>query len=125
MNLLRKSVLTIIKVTAFDLKIKHHFTHGNFLLNTYNHKGYWYYGKRRESNTIKIFKNWIKPDDYVLEVGGHIGYFTTFFADLVGKNGRVDVFEPSEINLKYLTQNISYLPPELKERVSIVVTTQP
>lgn len=120
MRLLRKIALLILKITAFDKIIKHHFTKNKFLLNTYNHKGYWYFGAKREQNTIKQFQDWIKPNDYVLEIGGHIGYFTTFYADIVGVNGKVDVFEPSEINTKYLIKNIEFLQPELQQIVTLV-----
>lgn len=120
MGLLRKTVLKIIKATAFDAAIKHHFTKSKFLLNTYNHKGYWFYGKKREEETIRMFQSWIKPNDYVLEIGAHIGYFSTFYAHLVGKDGKVDVFEPSEKNARYLEQNIRFLPKELGNIVTVV-----
>jgi FkbM family methyltransferase len=108
MQLLRKPMLAALKLTSFDLAIKHHLTNNKFLLNTYNHKGYWFYGAKREQNTVNVFREWINPGDYVLEIGGHIGYFTTFFASLVNDNGKVDVFEPSDANLKYLNRNIAF-----------------
>lgn len=120
MSLIRTIILKLLKATAFDTKIKHHFTKNKFLLNTYFHKGYWYYGAKREENTIKQFKTWIKPNDFVLEIGGHIGYFTTFYANIVGRNGKVDVFEPSEKNAKYLNSNVNFLPTQLKKIVTIV-----
>lgn len=119
-NFLRKSVLKILKATARNIVINHHFTHSKFCLNSYNHKGYWYYGKKREKETVKVFQKWITNNDYVLEIGGHIGYFTTFYASLVGKNGKVDVFEPSETNLFYLKKNINFLPEDIKKNVSVV-----
>ena len=120
MKLLRKMVLKLLKATAFDTTIKHHHTNGKFFLNSYSHKGYWYHGANRESNTVKIFNSWIKPGDFVLEIGGHIGYFTTFYAAKVGKNGKVDVFEPSDKNAKYLHRNINFLPADLKNIVTVV-----
>ncbi|HMI07335.1 MAG TPA: FkbM family methyltransferase [Flavobacterium sp.] len=120
MGLLRKIILKIVKATAIDTAIKHHYTKHKFLLNTYNHKGYWYHGANREANTIKIFQDWIKPGDYVLEIGAHIGYFSTLYADLVGKDGKVDVFEPSEKNAKYLERNIKFLPNGLNNIVTVV-----
>jgi FkbM family methyltransferase len=120
MNLLRKTILAALKITAFDLKIIHPLTHKKFILNTYSHKGYWYYGLKREEKTVKVFKKWIKPNDYVLEIGGHIGYFTTFFADLVGVNGKVDVFEPSDINLFYLDKNIKLQNQQDCQNISII-----
>ena len=120
MSILRKIVLKVIKLTAFDTTIKHHFTNAKFLLNTYNHKGYWYFGAKREENTIKQFQSWIKPGQYVIEIGGHIGYFSTFYADLVGINGKVDVFEPSQKNIKYLKKNINFMHKNFSEIVSVI-----
>jgi FkbM family methyltransferase len=85
--MIRKLVLKALKATAFDTSIKHHFTNYKFLLNTYSHKGYWYYGKKREEETIDVFQKWVHKNDYVLEIGGHIGYFTTFYVQIVGDNG--------------------------------------
>jgi FkbM family methyltransferase len=118
--MIRKLVLKALKATAFNTSIKHHFTNYKFLLNTYSHKGYWYYGKKREEETINVFQKWVSKNDYVLEIGGHIGYFTTFYAKMVGNDGKVDVFEPSEKNLYYLRKNISNLPNGLSKNVTIV-----
>ncbi|RZJ70850.1 FkbM family methyltransferase [Flavobacterium sp.] len=120
MGLLRKTALKILKTTAFDTAITHHFTKRKFFLNSYNHKGYWYYGANREGDTISIFQKWVKPGDYVLEIGGHIGYFTTFYANIAGKAGKVDVFEPSEKNAKYLVKNVAALPDGIRENVTLV-----
>jgi FkbM family methyltransferase len=117
---IRISFLKILKKFAFDTTIKHHLTRSNFLLNTYTHKGYWFYGKKREENTIRLFREWISSKDYVLEIGGHIGYFTIFFISLVGKDGKVDVFEPSEENLKYLEPNISRSIAGLNPQISVI-----
>ena len=119
MEIIRKTVLKLVKMTAFDTTIKHHHTKKKFLLNTYSHKGYWFHGANREANTVKIFQSWIKPGDFVLEIGAHIGYFSTLYADLVGANGKVDVFEPSEKNAKYLEQNIKFI-GDLSNIVTVV-----
>jgi hypothetical protein len=49
---MRKIILFILKNIKFDFKLKHHYTGFNFLLNSYYHKGYWYYGSKREYSTI-------------------------------------------------------------------------
>ena len=120
MHPVRKIALKLLKLTAVDIKIKHHLTKYKFLLNTYHHKGYWYYGKKRKEKTIKVFKSAIKPNSFVLEIGGHIGYFTTFFAQLVGEGGKVVVFEPGNENLKYLNSNVKLLPVELQKAITVV-----
>jgi FkbM family methyltransferase len=120
MGMIRKIALKVLKATAFDTTIKHHFTKRRFMLNSYKHKGYWYYGANREAETIRVFQSWIKPGQYALEIGGHIGYFTTFYANLVQSGGKVDVFEPSAENRRYLEKNISLLPGKLSEIVTVV-----
>ena len=44
--------------------------------------------------------------DNVLEVGGHIGYVTQVFEDLVGDQGRVFVAEPTPKSRFYLKKNV-------------------
>jgi FkbM family methyltransferase len=118
--MIRYFFLKLLKLTEFDFSIKHHYTGFDFYLNSYTHKGYWFYGRKREKNTINLFFEIIKPNYYVVEIGGHIGYFTTLFANLVGENGKVDVFEPSKTNIIYLSRNIKNLPLGLSKIISIV-----
>ena len=54
----------------------------------------------------KIVKNEIKPNDVVIDIGAHIGYFTLLFAKLVGPEGKVFSFEPEPKNFELLTKNI-------------------
>lgn len=103
---IRKLVLSFLKLTSKDISIRHHFTGNLFLLNSYKHKGYWYFGKKREQNSMKIFSEIIKPGMNVLEIGGHIGYLTTYYSSIVGPSGKVVVFEPGKNNLKYLYSNV-------------------
>jgi FkbM family methyltransferase len=117
---MRKVILFILKNLKFDFKLKHHYTGFSFLLNSYYHKGYWFYGSKREYSTIQKFFNIIKSGDYVIEIGGHIGYFSTLFSKIVDSDGKLDVFEPSLENLKYLKQNASFLPNKLFNRISII-----
>lgn len=54
----------------------------------------------------EIVKNEIKPNDVVIDIGAHIGYFTLLFAKLVGPEGKVFSFEPEPKNFELLTKNI-------------------
>ena len=54
----------------------------------------------------EIVKNEIKPNDVVIDIGAHIGYFTLLFAMLVGPNGKVFSFEPEPKNFELLKKNI-------------------
>jgi FkbM family methyltransferase len=110
MSLIRKLVLKTLKTFNRDIKIKHHYTGDEIKLSLYQHKGYWYYGKNREVDTINLFKKYIKEGDYIIEVGGHIGYMSLIFRSLVKDTGSVVVFEPSQENLKYLKINTNKYP---------------
>ncbi len=44
----------------------------------------------------------IRPGDCVWDVGANVGYYTLRFADLVGNDGRVIAFEPSQDNFARL-----------------------
>lgn len=108
---LRVIALPILKKFSFDVTIKNHWVPSAKLkLNTFKHKGYWYHGKSREYDTMVIFKDLINEDNFVVEVGGHIGYISIFFNHLVGNNGNLVVFEPGTNNLPYITENIKNAP---------------
>jgi FkbM family methyltransferase len=47
----------------------------------------------------------VKAGDHVIEIGGHIGYITMYFSELVREAGLVTVFEPGPNNLPYLRRN--------------------
>ena len=63
---------------------------------------------------MSLFKKLINKGDTVIEVGGHIGYISLYFSNLIGKEGMVYVFEPGINNLPYLKNNV-------KEKCNIVV----
>lgn len=107
-SLFRRAVLKFFrKVNPGDINIQHHWTGDKFNLHSFKHKGYWWHGKKREQETIKRFHRLINADDIVVEVGGHIGYFSVLYAKLVGAKGRVFVFEPGDNNLPYLRRNLA------------------
>jgi FkbM family methyltransferase len=107
-SLLRRIFIPFFKrVNAGDIKIKHHYTGESFFLHSFKHKSYWYHGKNREVKSMQLFERLIDTDNIVLEIGGHIGYLTTFFASCVGHKGEVFVFEPGINNYPYLEKNVS------------------
>jgi FkbM family methyltransferase len=89
-----------------DITIRHHYTGERMTLHSFKHKGYWYYGKRRESESMALFARLVRPGDTVIEVGGHIGYLSLYYVQLVGPNGHVIVFEPGPNNLPYARANL-------------------
>ena len=73
---------------------------------------------RREaiSNFIREFRVWqrpltafcerfLRPGDVAVDVGAHIGYFATVFANAVGAEGAVYAFEPDPDNFVILERN--------------------
>ncbi|MGV3485681.1 MAG: FkbM family methyltransferase [Planctomycetaceae bacterium] len=109
-QLLRVCGLRLLRATARDFHIQHHWVPGQQLkLNSYKHKGYWWHGKTREANALTSIATFLRPGHTVLDIGAHIGYFTTYFARLVGTTGRVLAIEPSDDNLRYTRFNIDSL----------------
>ena len=94
----RVALPLLAKFGNFDVTIKHHYTGDRLRLNAFKHKGYWYLGKDRERNVMSSFERLICKGDTVIEVGGHIGYVSLFFAKLAGDTGHVFVFEPGANN---------------------------
>lgn len=107
---LRQVVLPLFaRFNPGDVHMRHHYTGRRLRLHSYRHRGYWFHGRRRECETMQFFEQILRPGDVVVEVGGHIGYITMWFAELVGTAGRVVVFEPGRNNLPYLRQNVAEL----------------
>lgn len=104
---LRKIVIAAFRrFNPGDISIRHHYTGDRIRLHSFMHKGYWYYGKRRERETMELFARLVQPGDAVIEIGGHIGYISLYFAGLVGPSGQVTVFEPGPNNLPYIRANV-------------------
>jgi FkbM family methyltransferase len=53
-----------------------------------------------------MFSKLINKGDCVFEIGGHIGYVTQIFEDLVGAKGKVLVAEPTPKNRYLLEKNV-------------------
>lgn len=60
-----------------------------------------------EKDTTALFKKIIKPGMTVVDIGAHIGYYTSLFAKLVGPKGRVYAFEADSDNFLLLQKNTS------------------
>ncbi len=101
---LRKHIIPIIRKFDFEIKVNHDITGRSLYLNTWSHRGYWYYGRDREPSEIQAYKKMIQMGDKVLEIGGHIGYLSQLFEDYAGR-GRVVVLEPTPSSFKYLKLN--------------------
>jgi FkbM family methyltransferase len=90
-----------------DIVVRHHWTGKPIVIHSFKHRSYWYHGRRREHDAMSLFSRLCRPGDWVIDVGGHIGYVSVYLSSLVGEHGRVTVFEPGPNNLPYLRRNIS------------------
>ena len=106
---LRKIVLLLIKLFPIDIKIRNPYTGKHILINFYRHKSYWYYGASREYNIVQSLRKLINKGNIVIDVGGHIGFLSHLYSNLVGPEGKVLVFEPGENNLPYTRFNLKSL----------------
>lgn len=107
-RLLRSIGLPLLKAFNRDISIRHHWLDCKIKLNLFAHKGYWFHGPRRESAEMNAIRALIARGDTVVEVGGHIGYISLWFAECVGTGvgGGLTVFEPGSNNLPYIRQNV-------------------
>ena len=110
--LLRRVVLPLLKAFNRDIYFSHPWTNEKLRLSLFEHKGYWFHGKNRENAEMFAFSRLIQPGACVIEVGGHIGFMSLFYAQLVAPppakaGGQVIVFEPGINNLPYLKTNIA------------------
>lgn len=72
----------------------------NRTFQAYIVKGSW------EEETTRLFKQYTKVGDTVIDVGANIGYYTLLAAKIVGNKGIVYAFEPDPNNYKLLNANI-------------------
>src|SRR4051812_21178096 len=59
-----------------------------------------------EAQMTALFKEAVKPGDFVLDVGGYLGWFTLLAARAVGPAGRVIVVEANPQSQEVLERNI-------------------
>lgn len=54
----------------------------------------------------KILLQFIKPGDWVIDIGANVGHYTKRFSELVGARGRVLAFEPVPTTFSLLSANV-------------------
>jgi FkbM family methyltransferase len=62
-----------------------------------------------EPSLTRLLERLVRPGMTVVDIGAHVGYYTTLCARLVGKKGRVISFEPEPYNFSLLTHNTQSL----------------
>ena len=54
----------------------------------------------------ELLHNFIKPGDWVVDIGANVGHYTKRFSELVGLDGRVVAFEPVPTTFALLSANV-------------------
>jgi FkbM family methyltransferase len=108
--ILRPLAIGLLRLTKIDIRIANPWTKHSLFLNSFHHKSYWFFGKVRENATMLMLAKCIATGDTVIEIGGHIGFISQYLSKLVGRSGRVIVFEPGSNNLSYIRKNLRNLP---------------
>src|SRR3984893_15716811 len=73
-------------------------------------------GNIYERQTRAALRKLVSPGSLVLDIGANIGAHTLPLAQLVGPNGRVMAFEPTDFAFRKLSRNLG-LNPSLAARV--------
>ncbi len=108
---LRRLLLPIFsRLNPGNVTITHPLTGDRIRLHSYRHKGYWFLGRRREAETMKLLERITPSEGTVFDLGAHIGFLSLYFARLVGPGGKVYAFEPGPNNLPYLRRNVRARP---------------
>ncbi|MCK5687207.1 FkbM family methyltransferase [bacterium] len=68
---------------------------------------YFFYKQKSDKKKLEYLSNLITPGMTVLDIGANIGFYSTIFSKLVGKNGKVFAFEPDSLNFKHLSSTTS------------------
>lgn len=71
-----------------------------------------------ETDVIAVLKTIVEPGWTAIDLGGHVGRFTTDLAEMVGPKGHVIVFEPHPDNVRLIKQRVAR--KDLQGRVDIV-----
>jgi FkbM family methyltransferase len=72
-----------------------------------------------ELATLRLYETILRPGDVVLDIGANIGAHTLPFAKLVGKDGRVYAFEPTQYAFEKLKRNVR-ANPAISSRIELV-----
>lgn len=59
-----------------------------------------------EPETVKLFRQSLKKDMVIVDIGANIGYYSVIASNRVGPNGKVFAYEPDNDNFAFLNKNI-------------------
>lgn len=63
--------------------------------------------KSFEYDTLELFRNYLKPDSVVIDIGANIGLFSLLASNYIKDGGKVYAIEPSSSTYSNLVKNIS------------------
>ena len=63
-----------------------------------------------EDELTQAFLRLVQPDQVVVDIGMHVGYFSVLFAQLVGPKGQVHSFEPTPSTRDLAQENVGRFP---------------
>ena len=66
--ILRPLAIALLRLTKTDIRIANPWTKHSLFLNSFHHKGYWFFGKIRENATMRMLAKCIATGDTVLEL---------------------------------------------------------
>ena len=78
-----------------------------------------------EPEFLNALRQYVRPGDTCVDVGGNLGYYCLLMSNLVGPKGRVITFEPVEENLAVLEENIAVNQIENVQLVNTALGAQP
>jgi FkbM family methyltransferase len=64
---------------------------------------------RYEAEEFDLMSPFLRPGQTIIDAGANVGYTTRFFAQAVGRTGKVHAFEPNPLIYPLLTQNVATL----------------
>ena len=67
-----------------EISIRHHWTKDRIHIHSFEYKGYWFHSKNRKRKAMELFAWLVSPGDWILYLGGQIGYTAHYFSYLTG-----------------------------------------
>jgi FkbM family methyltransferase len=94
--------------------------------------GWWWIWKYRfeilvgwyEYPVVQLIHSILQRGDVAIDIGAHIGYFSSLFSRLVGSSGKVIAFEPCPENFPVLVHNLSHKRSSNVHPVQVAVSDQ-
>lgn len=67
---------------------------------------YFSYKNKKDKHHLQLIRKIVKPGNVVLDIGANVGFYSVFFSETAGENGRIYSFEPDPENFRHLKKEI-------------------